>query len=124
MNSSDLAKLDSKISTERVAAFENLADSALNDLTPRQAQKIAKYLLVIDQTDDEWEKVEAKLASFGECRPLLLALADLIGDENNPLAQKRTEAIVGGVLGQRSGWRGTRIGGRRAERCCSSALWI
>jgi hypothetical protein len=103
---SDLAKLDSKISTDRVAAFENLADSVLNDLTPPQAKKIAEYLLVIVQTDDELEKGKLKLESFGECRPLLLALADLIGDEDTPIAQKRTEAIVGGVLTQQLGFAG------------------
>ncbi|HBI45172.1 MAG TPA: hypothetical protein DDY78_20295 [Planctomycetales bacterium] len=105
LNKDDLAKLDSKISTDRVAAFENLADSALNDLTPLQAQKIAKYLLAIE-IEDEFEKVKLKLESFSECRSLLLALADLIGDDNIPIAEKRTEAIVGGVLAQQLGLAG------------------
>ena len=89
LNPNDFYKLDSKISTERVAAFDGLAGSDLNDLTPPQAQKLAKYLLVIDLTEDELEKVQPKLESFGECRYLLLALADVVGDENTPIAQKR-----------------------------------
>ena len=102
----DLAKLDSKIGAERGTALENIAGSVLDDMTPPQAQKIAKYLLVTDQAEDELEKVKAQLESFHECSPLLLALADVIGDENTALAQKRTEAVVGGVLTNPAGFAG------------------
>ena len=72
LNPNDFYKLDSKISTERVAAFDGLAGSDLNDLTPPQAQKIAKYLLVIDLTEDELEKVTAQT---GELRRMPLSVA-------------------------------------------------
>jgi hypothetical protein len=113
LNTNDLDKLDSKKSTDRTAALESLADSALNELTPLQAQKIARYLLVTITTEDELEKAKPKLESFVECRFLLLALADLVGDESAAIAPRHTETIVGGVLGQQVGfvddtdWRST-----------------
>jgi hypothetical protein len=100
LNPNDIDKLDSKKSTDRVAGFESLAESVLTELTPSQAQKIAKYLLVTITTEDELEKVKPKLESLVECRPLMLALADLVGDENAAIAPKYAEAILGGVLAQ------------------------
>ncbi|GEM_PF-429222 len=98
VSQSDLAKLDSKQTDVRVTAFNNLAGSVSNDLAPRHAQKIAKYLLVTIQQKSELDDVRAKLEAFAKCRHLLLALADYAGKDD--VSQKTTEAIVGGVLGE------------------------
>jgi hypothetical protein len=94
---SDLADLESTQRPVRLAALANLAGNFPNDVAPRHAQRLAKYLLSI-QDRAELEEVTAKLESFAKCRHFLLALADQVGkDETRP---KTAEAIVGGVLGK------------------------
>jgi hypothetical protein len=95
-----LRSLDGKKSADRVAAFVKIADGAADDLTPPQAQVVAKYLLLTVAREGELDEVKAKLESFADDRYLLLALADLAGDETAAIAQRNTELIVGGVLGR------------------------
>ena len=97
VNATDLANLDSKQTTVRIGAFKNIADSVPDDLQPRYAQRIARYLLSIQQPN-ELNDVSAKLKSFANCRNLVLALADNAGKEET--LPKTAEAIVGAVLGQ------------------------
>ncbi len=97
VSASDLAELESKQSNVRVTAYNNIARAASSDLPPKQAQKIAKYMLVT-ASGGELDDVAAKLDSFAKCRHLLLALADLM--TNDGVAQKNAEVVVGGVLGQ------------------------
>jgi hypothetical protein len=102
LNPSDLADLGHKQGSVRIAAFKNLTGSIPNDLSYRYAEKLASYLLVT-----EWKPLEAELQavtgplpSLVNCRHLLEALADVIAN-GEKLAQQRTEAIVGGLLGQK-----------------------
>ncbi len=99
---SDLADLANQQSEVRMAAFKNLAGSLPNDLPYRHAQKIAAYLLVTawEPLDAELEAATGLLPPLSRCRRLLEALADAIAT-GDKLAQRRTEAIVGSLLGQR-----------------------
>jgi hypothetical protein len=95
----DLANLASKQSSVRLAAFNSLAGTVTSDLAAPHAQKIARYLLLTVEPKSELEDVSAKLDSFAKCPQLLVALADCAA-YNSP-KQATTEAVVGGVLGQR-----------------------
>lgn len=99
VNQADISNLDSKQSNVRISAFNNLAGSVGDDLAPRHAQKIGRYLMQIQQKS-ELDDVESKLDKFGKCRQTLLALADAAGNESLNVAQKTAETVVGGVLGQ------------------------
>jgi hypothetical protein len=81
-----------------VAAFVKIADGAAADLTPPQAQAVAKFLL-LTAAREEVDEVKPKLESFADNRAVLLALADLVGDETAAIAQKQAEVIVGGMVG-------------------------
>jgi hypothetical protein len=102
VNLSDLADLAQKQSNVRIAAFKNLARNLPNDLAYRHAQKIAAYLLLTesDALDAELEAVSGQLPSLANCRNLLEALADAVAN-GDKLAQRRTEAIVGGLLAKK-----------------------
>jgi hypothetical protein len=100
VNQGDLASLAAGQRPTRVAAFKNLVGSLPHDLEAQDAEKIARYLLVMIASDAELEEVSGKLESLGPCRNLLSALADLIAS-NDKVVQGRTEAVVGGILGHR-----------------------
>jgi len=97
----DLAILESKKSqrSARVAALENIASSvssAGNELAPRHARRLARYLLTVQ--DKELEEIAPKLESFTKCRHLILALADQVEKTEGP--QLTAESVVGAVTGQ------------------------
>jgi hypothetical protein len=102
LNLSDLADLGHKQSKVRMAAFKNLARGLPKDLPYRHAQKIAAYLLLTEPeaASAEIEAVVSQLPSVAKCRSLLEALADVIAN-GDKLAQRRTEAVVGGLLEQK-----------------------
>jgi hypothetical protein len=94
----DVEKLKNVQTGTRIEAFKNIADNASEDLLPRHAQAIARYLLALQPKSAEMEKATAKLASFSKCRHLLLALSDYA--DKKETTQETAETIIGGVLGQ------------------------
>ena len=60
MSANDLADLGSKQSNVRLVAFKNLASSGVADLTPVQARKIARYLLIAIGPKNELSEALAK----------------------------------------------------------------
>jgi len=97
-NKSDLAALGDRQSHVRILAFKNLAGSVPNDLRYSDAKTMASYLLLPPEWEDpELEAVTGQLPSLARSRRLLEALADVIAKRDS-LAQKRTEAVVGGLL--------------------------
>jgi hypothetical protein len=97
LDASDLAELANKQSNVRIAAFKNLAGGAPDDLAYRPAQKIANYLLLTEWEDSELNAATGQLSSLAKCRHLFEALADVLA---NGGTQRRTEAVVGSLVGQ------------------------
>lgn len=94
---SDLVTLEkNKQRSARVAALENIAANASNDIAARHARRLARYLLSVQ--GNELDEIAPKLESFNKCRPLILALADQVDKTEG--AQKTTEKVVGDIVGQ------------------------
>jgi hypothetical protein len=69
---------------------------ARNDLTARQAQTLARYLLTI-KTNAELEEVLPKIAPLAKSRAMLLALADRVEQDAE---QSASEGVVGAIVQQ------------------------
>ncbi|MBX9678377.1 MAG: PPC domain-containing protein [Gemmataceae bacterium] len=97
VNATALASLDNKQASVRTGGFLNIAAKVPDDMTPRIAQKISRYVLVVAKKD-ELDEVAGKLNAFAQCRNFLLALSDQVSREE--ILQKSAETVVGGVLGE------------------------
>src|SRR5262249_5914689 len=103
IDAEDLTALHDKNPVKtRTAAFQNIA-TKLNDelkkadLTSRNAQLLAKYLLSI-KSNAELDEVVPSLPPLASSRSLLLALADKV--EQPDAEQKAADAVVGALAGQ------------------------
>jgi hypothetical protein len=100
---SDIAKLqDKNPSITRINAFSAIvaglpADLTHNDVTARDAQAIARFLLTI-KMKKELDGVLPDVAPLAKSRTVLLALADRVDQPDAD--QKASETIVGALLGQ------------------------
>jgi hypothetical protein len=92
-----LANLDNKQAGIRTSGFINIAAKVPNDMSPRVAQKISRYLLGVAKKE-ELDDIGDKLNAFAQCRGFLLALSDQVGREE--VVPKSAEFVVGGVLGE------------------------
>src|SRR5262249_11014746 len=86
-------------SATRIAALQRIVTKlptnlAKSDLTPRQAQFIARYLLTI-KNNSELEEVLPKITPLAKSRSTLLALADRVEQDAE---QQASEGVVGAIL--------------------------
>jgi hypothetical protein len=97
---SDIAKLqDKNPSITRINAFSAIvaglpADLTHNDVTARDAQAIARFLLTI-KTKKELDDVLPDVAPLAKSRTMLLALADRV---DQPDADQKSSATIVGAL--------------------------
>jgi hypothetical protein len=102
VDETDLNNLSTNVAKTRISAMQNIAtklkgDLREKDLTPKQAAKLAKYLVAVtDKT--EGEEALTALPPLAKSRNLMIALADNL--ETDKANQRMTESVVGNLLDQ------------------------
>jgi hypothetical protein len=101
MDQNEMKKLLGTVEKQRRSAFDAIStklDLADKDMSPTDADRIARYLLITisDKNDTELDDALTRLTPFAKSRNLMLALADNI--ENDKAMQRASEAVVGKLI--------------------------